>query len=235
MKRYIIWLSFAAALLAGCQSSDLSRRTLDGSSTWAAGAGAEPRDAAATPRNAATAGPRPQAVSADYRLSARDQVDFEIFNEEGLKTTQRLSSRGELTLPLIGTVPLAGKTLREAEQFVRERYIEGGYYVDPQVLISVAQYDIHYVTVLGQVNRPSRIEMPIEQNSMGLVEAITQAGGFTRVARTESVQVTRQRGDGSDQHFTVDVRDFLNRRSGGRNDDFQLMPGDVVFVRERLI
>src|SRR5690606_22309179 len=154
-------------------------------------------------------------VPSDYRLAPRDQVVFEMFNEPDVGTTQRLSSSGEMTLPLIGAVTLAGMTLREAEQEIRRRYIEGGYYVDPHVILSISEYGAHYVTVLGQVNRPDSIELPIEAASIGVVEAITQAGGFTRLARTDAVQITRQTAQGGERHFTIDVRDFLSRRGGG--------------------
>jgi protein involved in polysaccharide export with SLBB domain len=167
----------------------------------------------------------------DYRLAPRDQVVFEMFNEPDVKTTQRLSSQGEVTLPLAGTISLAGMTLREAEEEIRRRYFEGGFYTDPHVILAVSEYGAHYVTVLGQVNRPDRIELPIETSTMGLIDAITQAGGFTRVARTDSVQVTRQTAQRTERHLTIDVREFLGRRGA---EDFQLQPGDVVFVPERV-
>jgi len=157
-----------------------------------------------------------------------------MFNEPDLATTQRLSSSGEMTLPLIGTVSLAGRTLREAEKSVRERYLEAGYFVNPHVMLSVSEYGEQFVTILGQVNRPDRIPMSIESGSIGLVEAITQAGGFTRLARDDAVQVTRQTATGAERHLTIDVRAFLGRRGRVGSDEFQLQPGDVVFVPERL-
>lgn len=176
--------------------------------------------------------PRTRSLApADYRLAPRDQVVFEMFNEPDVKTTQRLSSQGEMNLPLAGTVTLAGLTLREAEQAIQKKYTEGGYYIDPHVILSVAEYGSRYVTVLGQVNRPDRIELPIETSSIGLVEAITQAGGFTRLARTDAVQITRQANGGKERHLTVDVREFLGQQGAG---EFQLKPGDVVFVPERV-
>lgn len=215
-----------ALLLTGCflgrGSSDVSTIRYDAAATG-------PALTAPTERARPAGGGDP-----DYRLAPRDQIIFEMFNEPDVKTTQRLSSQGAMTLPLIGAVTLAGLSLREAEQEVRQRYTDGGYYTDPQVILSVAEYGAHYVRVLGQVNRPDRIELPIEASSMGLVEAITLAGGFTRLARTDSVQITRQTARGTERHFTIDVRDFLGRGNAGRTEEFQLQPGDVVFVPERL-
>lgn len=222
----IVYCLAALALFAGC-SARVPRSSVESApqrteSRFVA-AGAAVADEGSSPA--------PAAAPADYRLAPRDQVVFEMFNEPDVKTTQRLTSKGEMTLPLAGTITLAGMTLREAEQEIRKRYTEGGYYIDPHVILSVAEYGERFVTVLGQVSRPDRIPMPIESTSIGLVEAITQAGGFTRLARTDAVRVTRQADNGGERQLTVDVREFLGRRGA---DDFQLQPGDVVFVPERV-
>jgi polysaccharide export outer membrane protein len=222
--RSLPWL-LSACLLSGCFSAFPGSGPGDVSAMRYEATNAEKADRA----------PVAAAASPDYRLAPRDQIIFEMFNEPDVKTTQRLSSKGEMTLPLIGAVPIAGMSLREAEQTIRERYAQGGYYTDPQVILSVAEYGAHFVKVLGQVNRPDRIELPIEASSIGLVEAITQAGGFTRLARTDAVQITRQTARGSERHFTVDVRDFLGRRGAAGTEEFELQPGDVVFVPERII
>ncbi len=229
--RLLIWTLPALALsgCAGLRHDDLAAMRSD-SSSLLSHASAPAERGAARPANA---GPTANA-SPDYRLAPRDQVVFEMFNEPDVKTTQRLSSQGEMTLPLIGAVNLAGMTLREAEKTVRGRYLAGGYFVDPHVMLSIAEYGAHYVTVLGQVNHPDRIELPIEASTLGLVAAITQAGGFTRIAREDAVQITRQTAQGSERHITIDVRQFLGRRGDGSAQEFQLQPGDVVFVPERL-
>jgi protein involved in polysaccharide export with SLBB domain len=220
--------------LAGCSSGGFSEREADVSASRFE-ADAAPGPSERSPDTNSGGGGAAAAASSDYQLKPRDQVIFEMFNEPDVKTTQRLSSKGEMTLPLIGAVNLAGMSLRQAEQTIRERYEEGGYYTDPQVILSVAEYGAHYVQVLGQVNRPNRIELPIEATSIGLMDAITQAGGFTRLAKTNAVRITRQTARGAERHFTVDVRDFLGSRGGYRAEEFVLQPGDVVFVPERII
>lgn len=228
MKPSLILSAVAAVLLTACAS--YSGRGISASTALPF---EDNQTTAASGHQAAhTSGIK--AVDPDYRLAPRDQIVFEMFNEPDMRTTQRLSSRGEMTLPLIGAVTLAGMTLREAEQEIRGRYVGGGYYVEPHVILSVAEYGAHYITVLGQVNKPDRIELPIEAPSLGVVEAITQAGGFTRLARTDAVQITRQTAHGTERHITIDVRSFLGRNRDGNTDEFQLEPGDVVFVPERL-
>jgi polysaccharide export outer membrane protein len=190
--------------------------------------GAQPAPMAATPAPNA-------AADADYHLTAGDSVNVEMFNQPEVETTQRLTANGEIRLPMLGRIALQGLTLREAEKHLEKLFKDEGYFVDPQITVSVQDYGNHYIDVLGQVRSPGRITMPPETDSIGILQAITQSGGFTRIARTDSVQVTRRSADGTTQSMVVDVRELLNARRPAEKREFQLMAGDVVFVPERVL
>lgn len=173
-------------------------------------------------------------ANADYRLAPRDLVQFQVYNQPDMTTAQRVTANGDLRFPLVGTVNLAGKTLREAESLLEKQFKEGGFFVNPQVILAVEQYGERYVAVLGQVKTPERIPMAVETKSMGMLQAITQAGGFTRVSRTDQVQVLRIHPDGKEERITVNVDELLKPRTPESASEFQLVAGDVVFVPERV-
>lgn len=190
----------------------------------------------AQPASMAAMAPAPNAAAdADYHLAAGDSVNVEMFNQPEVETTQRLTANGEIRLPMLGRIVLHGLTLREAEQRLEQLFKDGGFFVDPQITVSVQNYGSHFIDVLGQVRNPGRITMPPETDSIGILQAITQSGGFTRIARTDSVQVTRRSSDGTTQNIVVDVRELLNARRSADTREFQLQAGDVVFVPERVI
>jgi polysaccharide export outer membrane protein len=176
----------------------------------------------------------PLATNADYRLSPRDLVQFQVYNQPDMTTAQRVTTNGELRFPLIGTVNVSGQTLRQAELLLEKQLKERGFFVNPQVILAVEQYAERYVSVLGQVNSPERIPMSVETKSLGILQAITQAGGFTRVSRTDEVQVLRINSDGKEERITVNVDELLKSKSAGSRPEFQLTAGDVVFVPERV-
>ncbi|MCH8242101.1 MAG: hypothetical protein IH897_05755 [Planctomycetes bacterium] len=64
---------------------------------------------------------------------------------------------------------------------------------------------------------------------MTIVEAVTLAGGFTKIAAPDAVQVTRM-VDGQGQTHTVS----LDRIVKGQAPNFGLAPGDIVFVPESI-
>jgi len=167
----------------------------------------------------------------DYRIAARDQLQFQIFEETDSVLVQRVSTAGEISVPLLGAIKVAGLTLRESERLMEKSYREGGYYLKPQIILSFQGYGPRSVSVLGQVNNPNQIDFAIERGAIGIVTAITRAGGFTRVARTDAVRVMRTI-NGRETSFTVNVASYLDDKS--KEQEFRLMPDDIVFVPERV-
>lgn len=175
----------------------------------------------------------PPAVTNDYRIANHDLIQFQVYEEPDVAVIQRVSASGEIRLPLIGTVSLAGLTLREAESRLRERFIGGGFYVNPQIILSLQEYTERSVSVLGQVNKPDQVQLAPEAESIGLAQAITYAGGLTRLAKADAIQVVRTATDGREKRFVVDLNAYLGHRNGAASQ-FELQPGDIVFVPERV-
>ena len=67
---------------------------------------------------------------------------------------------------------------------------------------------------------------------MTVLDAITKAGGFTDMARGTAVSVKRTLPDGSEQVWTVDVKNSLIGREGTTNTkaSMLLLPDDIVYV-----
>jgi protein involved in polysaccharide export with SLBB domain len=170
-------------------------------------------------------------ANTDYRIVPNDQINFHVTGEADLPLIQRVTSQGEISIPLLGAVKVAGLTLREAEALMEKLYRDEGYFIEPQVILSVDTYASRTVSVLGQVNNPNQIAFPIERSELGIVTAITQAGGFTRVAQIDAVKVMRT-VNGKDVSFTVNVAAYLNKSTP--QEQFKLLPDDIVFVPERV-
>ncbi len=90
------------------------------------------------PSQAAIAQPAtPQApTDANYRLAANHILDFRVFQDPELDAVIRISGDGNAIFPLVGPVRVAGKTIGEATELLRKRYMEG-YLVNPQVNLTV--------------------------------------------------------------------------------------------------
>ena len=166
---------------------------------------------------------------AGYQLSANDGIGVEVFGEEDLKTTARLNSEGNASLPLLGSVHLAGLTLTQATVRVTELYARD-YLVNPKVNVTLVGYARRRFSVIGQVARPGWFEMPeTSPGGIDLMEAIAMAGGYTRIAAPERVSVRRHSANG-DQILRINAK----RVERGQTANFRIQDGDSITVGESI-
>ena len=195
---------------------------------------------AAEPRRSTTAGkesaaqsaPRREADTAresvprdNYILQPQDVLRVHVFQEDEINRQGEVSLSGEatITLPLIGTVELRDKTARQAEEIIRKLY--GTYLVKPQVTVSVVKYSDRSASVIGAVNQAGKVQFP-QERGLTLLEAISLAGGHSRLADLKKVRLTR-RGETN----VVDVNEITKNGA----PDVPLEVGDLIFVPERIL
>lgn len=156
-------------------------------------------------------------------LGAGDLVEVRVFQESDLSGAYRLSPEGTVDYPLCGKVKLAAMTSSQAADALTS-CLANGYLRRPQVSVLIREYNSKKIFIFGEVQKPGTF--PYEEN-MSVVQAVTLAGGFTKVASKNGTQVTRTI-DGLEKKIRVPVEDIGN----GREKNFLLQPGDIVFVPE---
>jgi polysaccharide biosynthesis/export protein len=189
---------------------------------------AAPAATSETSRDSASSGGN-VATKPDYVLQPQDQIKVQVFQEEDINKQGdglSLSQDSNVTLPLIGSISLKGKTVRQAEEMIRALY-DRDYIVNPQVSVTVVKYADRSVNVIGSVTNQGRIQFP-QERGLSIVDAISLAGGQTRLADMKHVKLTRNSGEAQ----IIDV-DAMMKRGGA--DPVMLEPGDVIFVPERIL
>jgi len=174
--------------------------------------------------------PAAESGRGDYILQPQDLIRVQILREEELNREVRVSQEYSVALPLIGTVDLKGKTVRQAEEEIRGRY-DQDFLVNPQVNVFVVEYWKRFVKVFGAVNSAGVVVFPPEEG-LTLLGAISRAGGFSRLADKQKVILTRTTPDGRSETITVNADDLLRRGTG---EDVALLPDDVINVGERIL
>jgi polysaccharide biosynthesis/export protein len=171
------------------------------------------------------------AAAGDYVLQPQDILRVQVFQEEEINRLGEVSVSQEHTivLPLIKTVDVKGRTVRQVEALVRELYSQG-YLINPQVQVIVLKYAERSVSVIGAVNNAGRVLFPGER-ALNLLEAVANAGGFSRLADLKKVKLTRKHANGETTTQEINADDLTKR--GGK--DIPLEKGDVIFVPERIL
>jgi polysaccharide export outer membrane protein len=111
----------------------------------------------------------------DYQVGAEDQLEIVVFGQDNLNRILRVNGRGEITMPLVGVVPVAGLTPQEIEKRLVALY-DAQYLVDPQISVEVKEFRHQRVAVTGAVDKPGTYEIIGPRT---LLEVLSLAGGFS--------------------------------------------------------
>jgi polysaccharide export outer membrane protein len=159
-------------------------------------------------------------------LGPGDKLELTIYYGDGKETkaTYTIDSSGQFEVQFIGTVEAAGKDPSNVRSEIQTRLADG-YLVNPNVSLSIVERNSLKCSVFGQVTHSGTIKFTPH---MTIVEAIAQSGGFAPLARKNFVQVTRTVGNRKETYELP-----VEAIGEGKRPNFELMPGDQVFVPER--
>ena len=161
-------------------------------------------------------------LDSSLRLGIGDLLEMSVYNVPELATKTRIGNNGDVYLPLIDYVHVAGLTSEEAQALIEKRFSDGGFLKDPHVTVFVDVYASQGASVLGEVAKPGVYPVLGQQRLFGLISA---AGGLTEKAG-RSITVTHR--NQPDKPLTVPLARNL---TDNPESDIQVFPGDTVMVR----
>ena len=169
-----------------------------------------------------------RAQQANYLLAPNDLVSVTVFQEDDLATRARVGNDGTISVPLIGSVRIGGKSVDEAAQMIRARLAKG-YLVNPQVNVGVVEFAKRFVTVLGQVQKGGTFEFP-NQGPLDLLQAIGLAGGYSKTANPSKI-IVKRRVNGKDVVMQINGKALAGNTAA---QPFEVLPGDTITVAESI-
>jgi polysaccharide export outer membrane protein len=165
-----------------------------------------------------------QPVQQQYLIGPGDILRISVFKNPDLSLDARVSEAGNLSYPLIGSVPVGGLTLSAAERKLGDLLKEGGFVLNPQVNILVTTALAGLVSVLGEVKTPGRYA--IEAAGGHLSGMLAVAGGIAPTG-ADIVIVTGMRGA---KPFRREIDIVAMSLGSNAADDILLSGGDTLFV-----
>jgi polysaccharide export outer membrane protein len=158
-------------------------------------------------------------------LVAGDVVKISFPAAPELNQSQKIGADGTLSLPLIGEVSTAGKTVGQLQEELARLYKPQ--LQDNEVIVTLDTRAVP-VVVSGAVQKPGKI---VFERPATVVEAIMEAGGFTPEADLKRVSLIRiVKGEHETQ--LVDLRPLLK---GKPTPAIYCSGGDVIYVPEKLL
>jgi protein involved in polysaccharide export with SLBB domain len=170
-----------------------------------------------------------------YRLVVGDQLSFRIVEDEDDPVVLPVTDSGDIQVPYLGRYPAVNKTCKELALALKAE-LEKKYYYQATVIVAVNSMPRSRgkIYLVGAIHAPGPQDISSDE-ALTLSKAILRGGGFTDFADEKKVTVTRTTGSGiaDKKTFIVDVSQILEK--GDTQDDLALLPGDLIYVPERLI
>jgi polysaccharide biosynthesis/export protein len=128
--------------------------------------------------------PPPQSSGAsykDYQVGPEDLLAIDIYGQDKMKRELRVNGEGNITMPLLGVVKVAGLTPQKIEKRLGDLY-DAQFLVNPQITVMVKEFRFQRVSVTGAVSKPGTYELIGPRT---LLEVLSLAGGLA--SQTSSI------------------------------------------------
>ena len=166
-----------------------------------------------------------QTSDQDYKIGPDDLLDISVNEDEKFSKTVKVSSQGNIKLPLIGILKVNGLTAikleREIENLLSEQYI-----YDPHVTVIIKEYRNQRISVMGAVVKPGTYDLTGQAT---VSDALVMTGGLREDAGP-FLFLSRSSGTGGQKPntFVISLEDLLLNRETDSN--LALMHGDVINI-----
>jgi polysaccharide biosynthesis/export protein len=171
---------------------------------------------------AISAAAKPATADPNYVIGSEDVLDISVWKEPDLSRTVPVRPDGKISLPLLNDVQAAGLTPPQLAAAITTNLNK--FVTSPQVTVIVTQINSQRVYLLGEVARPGAYMLI---PGMTILQALSNAGGFSSYANTKKIYLLRQE-NGKQQKLFFNYKDVID---GKRTDQNVLLKtGDTIVV-----
>jgi len=172
---------------------------------------------------------RPSPAVSDNQITATplgpgDIFEVRVYDEKELTGVHRIAPDGTVDIPLAGRLHVADLSRSEVVDLLGKKFQQ--FINQPQVSVFIKERKSKKIFVFGKVKKPGTF--PFEGN-MNIIQAITLAGGFDKLADQNGTYVNRV-VQGKEQRLQVAVKAI----GQGKSTNFSLKPGDIIYIPESI-
>ena len=163
-------------------------------------------------------------TSPNVEVAPGDLIDIVVFETPELSGRFRVNAKGDILLPLTGTLHVAGETVEEITDAVTKRYKDEQILLNPQVTVFVAEFTHRAITITGEVRSPGIYNLLAPRT---LTDVMALAGGLNDSA-SRTVSIVHASDPTNIIHVTLTVgAQTVESIEQGR---IKILPGDQIFV-----
>ena len=172
----------------------------------------------------------------DYRIGPEDLLEMSVYEDERLNKTVRVSSQGDISLPLLGVLKVQGLTTVQLEQEIRNLLSEK-YYQNPHVSVFIKEYRSQRISVIGAVEKPGVFDVMGQKT---VLEGSAMAGGLKEDAGQllflirppspdeKKLEKAKESEEGMPETLVINLEELLVK--GNWKLNLPLRNGDVINI-----
>ena len=166
------------------------------------------------------------ATPQNYRLGPGDEVIIDIWGASQTSIQEVISPDGNIMVQDIGPVYLNGKTIQEADAYVKKVFSQiyaglDGSDSNSSIKLSLGQNRSILVNVMGDVENPGTYQV---SSFATVFNAIYMAGGVNDLGSLRDIKLYHE----NEEVAKIDMYDYI--RNGKVQDDIRLSDNDVIIV-----
>lgn len=159
-----------------------------------------------------------------YKIAPNDLIEINVFRVPELSGKTRVDQNGSISLPLIGTMRVAGLSQQQLEQQIAQK-LSKNYLQNPQVSIFIQEQTSKEITVGGRVSKPGVFPL---KTATTVSQAIAMAGGMTDLADPRRIVLFRPSNHGTFKAYNLNLKAI---RQGKMRDPY-INGKDQIIVHE---
>jgi len=163
-------------------------------------------------------------AASDYKLGPGDILKITVFDYPDLTTEERVSESGTISFPLLGKIPVGGKSTDDTRNLIASQLESQGFIKQAHVTVIVTQFMSQQVSVIGEVNKPGKY--PLDKAST-LVDLLSTAGGVNANGGEKAILIRPAKDGGKETKTEIDLYALFQ---GKDSKPLEVQNGDVIFV-----
>ena len=159
----------------------------------------------------------------DYIIGLGDILDVQVWKEPELsRGALPVRIDGRISLPLLGDVDAAGKSIKELTQFLENKYRE--VVTEPAVSVMLIESKSWRYYIVGEIAKPGEFTLDYP---LTVLQAIARSGGFNQWAKKSKITIIRNE-DGQEKILSFDYDSLVKDQDLSQN--IHVAPGDTIII-----
>jgi polysaccharide export outer membrane protein len=159
--------------------------------------------------------------STQYRIGPEDLLHVSVWGNEELTNDVVVRPDGKISIPLVQDIRAEGLTASELADSIHQKLLP--FIKDPNVSVIVMQINSPKFSVMGYVSKPGTYPL---RGDVTVLQALSQAGGFTPFASPKKIKLIRNAGEKQE----IRKFNYYDMIDNGGEGNFLLKPGDTIVV-----